>query len=61
MRAQELKALVDAGQSVVIVDTRSLAAYQANHIPGAISLPLGEIELRQSELSKEAKIVTYCT
>ena len=57
----ELKRLLDAGEDVVVVDVRSRASYEQLHIPGALSIPLGEIEARHSELPREAKIVLYCT
>ena len=61
MRAQELKALLDAADAVVIVDTRTREIYEQRHIPGAISIPLPETEARQGELPRDAKIVLYCT
>lgn len=47
----------------VIVDVRSLQAYQASHIPGAIWVSLGEIETNPGGLSldKDQWIITYCT
>ena len=35
---EELKAMQDAGDSVLIVDTRVARQYQIRHIPGAISM-----------------------
>jgi predicted sulfurtransferase len=59
--AKELKRMVDAGERVIVVDTRSLQAYAASHIPGAVSMPIEETETRQGELDRDAKIVMYCT
>jgi 3-mercaptopyruvate sulfurtransferase SseA len=61
MRVKELKALLDAGQEIIIADARSLAAYEESHIAGAISLPLLEVDKRHKELPRDAKIVLYCT
>jgi hypothetical protein len=61
MRVKELKALLDAGEDILIVDARSLRAYEVSHIAGAISLPLLEVDKRYRELPKDAKIVYYCT
>lgn len=44
----------------LIVDVRPIEEYEAGHIPGAISLPLSELEQRLSELPKDREIVTYC-
>ena len=50
----------DAG-TAIFVDVRDLAAYEAAHIPNAISMPLGEITTRYQELPQDAEIITYCT
>ncbi len=39
----ELKAKLDAGSNIVIVDTRSTKNYEKSHIPGAISIPLDDL------------------
>ena len=47
--------------SALIVDVRDSGSYAAGHIPGAVSIPLAEIENRLNELPKEQWIITYCT
>ena len=61
MRVKELKALLDAGEEVIVADSRSLASYEESHIIGAISMPLLEVDKRYNELPQDAKIVIYCT
>lgn len=56
----EAKRHYDAG-TAIFVDVRAAEAYRSAHIPGALSIPLGEIEARSGELSPEARIITYCT
>ena len=56
---EELKAMLDAGEKVVIVDTRVSRQYQIRHIPGAISMPVLEVEARYEELPKDATIAFY--
>lgn len=54
------KKAYDAG-SVVVVDVRGTDAFEAGHIPRAISVPLDEVERRVAELKKLGKpIVLYC-
>lgn len=58
--------LVDAktaldGKTAVFVDVRSLDSYQAGHIPGALNIPLPDLESRLNELSPQNWIITYCT
>ncbi len=56
----EVKARLDAGSNIVIVDNRSERSYEISHIAGAIFMPVGEIDQRYSELSGYDEIVTYC-
>ena len=53
-----------AAAEVLIVDVRSEASFREGHIPGAINVPLADIERRVSDLRKKVKsrlIVTYCS
>jgi hypothetical protein len=45
----------------VLVDTRSLEAYQQSRAAGAISLPVEEVEARLGELDPAQWYITYCT
>jgi Rhodanese-like domain len=58
----QAKAALDSG-TAIIVDVRTPQAYEASHIKGAISIPLGEIELNPTglPLDKTKWIITYCT
>ena len=56
---QELKAALDAGRPVVVVDVRSREAFDEKHIEGAISVPSAELEQRLAELPKSADVVLY--
>jgi hypothetical protein len=58
---QELKEKLDANQDLIVVDARSRKEYDSVHIPGALSIPLSEVEERQGELPQEGEIVLYCT
>jgi len=55
----ELLALADDGD-VIVLDVRPGEEYAAGHIPGAISMPLGELEGRLASLPRDAVIVAYC-
>lgn len=47
-------------QGVVVIDVRPPEEYRAGHIPGAVSIPLKELEARLSELPRDQEIVAYC-
>ncbi|MGQ4383529.1 ArsR/SmtB family transcription factor [Streptomyces sp. SAS_270] len=56
---EELRARVAAGDAVVL-DVRPAEEYLAGHIPGARSIPVGELADRIGELPEETEIVVYC-
>ena len=45
---------------VIVLDVRPPEEYQAGHIPGALSVPLDELEQHISELPQDQEIVAYC-
>ncbi|WP_244602833.1 rhodanese-like domain-containing protein [Mesorhizobium delmotii] len=45
---------------VVLLDVRPQEEYAAGHLPGAINIPVGELEDRLAELPREKVIVAYC-
>jgi rhodanese-related sulfurtransferase len=57
--ADELRVRLRAGE-VVLLDVRPSVEYQAGHLPGALSIPLDELERRLSELPPDKMIVAYC-
>ena len=57
---EELQAKMASNEKMVILDVREEAEYAFNHIPNAISIPLGELEGRLSELNKEDEIFVVC-
>lgn len=56
---QELKARLDAGEDVVVVDARSREAFEESHIAGALSMPPEEVEDRYDQLPRGGEIVFY--
>ncbi len=45
---------------VTVVDVRPREEYRAGHIPGAVSVPLKELESYLSHLPSDHQIVAYC-
>jgi len=47
-------------EDTAIIDVRPEEEYQQGHLPGAVSIPLEELERRLSELPEGKDIVAYC-
>lgn len=56
---EELARRVRSGD-VTVIDVRPREEYTAAHLPGAISVPLGELPKRLKELQNRGEIVAYC-
>lgn len=58
----DVHAALDEGRShMVVIDTRSAAAWNAGHIPGALHLPTRDIPDRAVDLvPSETSVITYC-
>lgn len=60
IQVDELKALVDAGRRVDLIDVRHWDSYVEMHIKGARSMPLRVVEERAPrEISKTGLVVFY--
>lgn len=51
--------LAQDGQ-VTVLDVRPKLEYDAGHIPGAISVPLEDLQYRLSEIPSDQPVVAYC-
>lgn len=56
---QDLQQRIEDNE-VLVLDVRPNEEYQEGHIPGAISIPTGELEERMKDLPKDKQIVAYC-
>lgn len=45
---------------VTVLDVRPAEEYRAGHIPGALSVPMNELEGRLAELPHDREVVAYC-
>lgn len=55
-----LKWLLDSRQPVVVVDLRSPADFRRGHLPGAVSIPLPELDRRFAEIPTRPMVVLFC-
>jgi rhodanese-related sulfurtransferase len=58
--AEDLKAKLDAGSNIVIIDSRAESYYQISHIVGAISIPSEAMTAPYTNLDGYDEIITYC-
>lgn len=56
----ELKARMDAGEDVQLIDVREQREYDHCKIEGSIHIPLGQIIQRMDELDPSREIVMQC-
>jgi rhodanese-related sulfurtransferase len=57
---QELTRRLQDGDDLVVLDVRPAAEHAAGHLPGAVSIPVGELRRRLQELPGDREIVAYC-
>lgn len=57
----DLKVALEGKESVIVIDARSSEAYEAGHIPGAVSIPHRQMNQQTTaHLDRSALVVTYC-
>ncbi len=59
VRREEILERARSG-TVLVLDVRPPDEYRAGHIPGAVSVPVDELERRIGELPPDKEIVAYC-
>ena len=57
-REEAIKMVKD--KKAVYVDVRSRDSYDAEHIKGAINIPLGQVQANLTKLPKNKFLITYC-
>ena len=54
---EAVKRALDDGKGIVIIDTRPREAFEQESLPGAINIPLAELETRLAEFPKDTQLV----
>jgi rhodanese-related sulfurtransferase len=57
----KVKAKLDEGANVIIIDSRHGHSYDESHIPGSISIPLDNMSEPYNKFESYDEIITYCT
>lgn len=55
----ELKARVDTGVPLKIIDVRGYGNFARGHLPGAVSIPLGLLRYSLDDIPKDIPVVLY--
>ena len=57
--ADELLRRASTGE-IVVLDVRPATEYAAGHIPGSVSIPVGQLPERLAELPADTEVAAYC-
>ncbi|CAJ1002269.1 sulfurtransferase TusA family protein [Brevibacillus aydinogluensis] len=60
MSNEELNQKLASGESIIVLDVREPAEYAFEHIPGAISVPLGQLEEKIPQLDPGKEYAVIC-
>jgi rhodanese-related sulfurtransferase len=58
--AERVKKLLDSGEKILLVDLRPAGDFQKARLPGAISIPVSELQKRHHEIPKSGRVILYC-
>ena len=58
--SEELQAMIEDGQPLVVLDVRDAGQYDGNHIPDSINIPLLGLEAHLGELDPAVRTVCIC-
>ena len=59
VEVDELKAQLDAGARVLLIDVREDYEVESGSIPGSIHIPVGELEARMPGIPRDVRLVFF--
>jgi len=59
----QVKELVDRGEPVVFIDSRNPIAWGSSRVklPGAVRIPIDQVERHLATLPNDHRLIVYCT
>ena len=60
LSVQAIKARLDAGESLLLVDIREPYELMISHLDGAQAIPMSEIQDRYTEIPRDRPVVIFC-
>jgi membrane protein DedA with SNARE-associated domain len=58
---EELRRKLDAGEEIVVVDVRSTLESETDSVPGALRIPLEDLETRHVDIPRDRDIILFCS
>jgi membrane protein DedA with SNARE-associated domain/rhodanese-related sulfurtransferase len=58
---EELRRMLEAGEEIVVVDVRSTLETEVDTVPGALRIPLEDLETRHGEIPRDRDIILFCS
>jgi membrane protein DedA with SNARE-associated domain len=58
---EELKRKLEAGEDVVVVDVRTALESETDSVPGALRIPLEDLETRHFDIPRDRDIILFCS
>ena len=59
--AAELQAKLEAGEEILVVDVRSALESEADSVPGALHIPLEDLETRHNDIPRDRDVILFCS
>jgi len=60
MMPEDVKARLEMGEKLDILDVREIDEWESGHIPGAKHIPLGYLTQKHHELDKNKEMIVVC-
>jgi rhodanese-related sulfurtransferase len=58
--AAELYKLTTLGEAVQLIDVRSVSEFASGHVPGAINIPMDQVESRLADVATSGRVILIC-
>jgi membrane protein DedA with SNARE-associated domain len=58
---EELRRKLEAGEEIIVVDVRSTLESETDSVPGALRIPLEDLETRHIDIPRDRDIILFCS
>jgi rhodanese-related sulfurtransferase len=58
---EELRKKIEAGEDIIVVDLRNSIDGMADGIPGALRIPVEDLDSRFQDIPRDRDIILYCS